>query len=650
MSRCLRVALPVLFVTATLATTAAPLPPRIGSLPLGEGRVALDLRLAIVEENWSTVHYFDALPGLAATQQQGATIWQAPLAGLPAASIGFITERLSYQGDDLVVEVAFANPSSRPLVGVFLMLNVAAPDFAGGSFRLDATSGELPLIPAAEPHLRLTTASQATLWDYAAASGISLSSAAPLRMLVQDGRRWGPEFTLMATLHDGSPPPGETIQHRFLLSALGRKPQQRSGLVTLLPQEELGRFEGFGGNYCFRLEEEVVNHVERRLRPPVARLRMHLDDLQPPPPGSDPHAAWLRMLLAADRPWSELWHCLNRASQLHKRNARLHISTWRVPAWLLDRPLQHDQNQIPARHIETFAGMVAAYLDYLRQRYGVVPESFSFNEPDWGANVSFTPQEYHDTLLAVTRALRQRGIATRLLLGDLATMRQGSHSITNYLAPVLASHELRTAAAGLSVHAWGGAESGDYQAWRNAADQLGLPLVIGEIGSDPDWRNVRLHGYDYALRELALYFEVVAACAPQQVLYWEYGASYSLLPPLPGGGWARDSARLAMQWHWVALTPPGATQVAVKADDPALRSVAYYWRNSAGLPGLTLHLANFGPANTSRLTGLPAGLGSLRRYTTSEEQFAQRESDWQPATAATPITLPAQSFTTLTTY
>ena len=87
--------------------------------------------------------------------------------------------------------------------------------------------------------------------------------------------------------------------------------------------------------------------------------------------------------------------------------------------------------------------MVAAYLDYMRLTRGAVPETFSFNEPDWGANVIFTPEEYRDALLAINRALQRHGLETRLMIGDLSNAGSGN----DYLAPVLTNETLMARAA-----------------------------------------------------------------------------------------------------------------------------------------------------------------------------------------------------------
>jgi hypothetical protein len=288
--------------------------------------------------------------------------------------------------------------------------------------------------------------------------------------------------------------------------------------------------------------------------------------------------------------------------------------------------------------------MVAAYLDYLRQSRGVIPETFSFNEPDWGANVVFTPDEYRDALLAVNEALRRRGLTTRLMLGELASASDG----TPYLTPVLTNQTLLSQAAGLSFHAWGGAAAADYTAWRHLADTLGLPLFTGEIGADSNWRTVALHGYDYALRELALYHEVLLHARPASVLYWEYGSSYSLLPPHPRGGWTAASERLSFQRQWTVLTPPGADYVAVQTTADTLRPVAFTF-DRQGKRQITLHIANLGAPTELAIAGLPEGVDRLHRWLTARGQFCRREADLCLSVGAGRLELPAESLTTLTT-
>ena len=620
--------------------------PRIGQLPLDGQWVPADLRIAIIGPDWQDVVYLDTAASLQHEAQPGGGLWRAEL---PAGTLGGgaqLEQRIRRVGDDLAVEIDISNLGTQLLAGVFLMLNVPAPAFAGGSFRIDETRGDLPLVPG-EPHLRIREGTQCTLWNADGTRGVSLGSDTLLRLLVQDGRRWGPEFSILATLHAGTPPPNRVLRHSLVLSALGTpRPPAPPGALTLDPSRRLGAFDGFGGNFCFGLEEPVMEQVRQRLRPRVARLRMHLDDLGPPPAGSgDSHAAWMRMLAAADRPWSELWQNLGLAETLHRDGTRLQISTWRVPAWILDHPPLHDQNRIAPGRYDDLAGMVAAYLDYLRRSRGVVPETFSFNEPDWGANVIFTPEEHRDALLAVNQALLRRGLETRLMLGDISTAARAG---TEYLAPVLTNSVLMARAAGISFHAWDEAEEADYAAWRALAEQTGLPLIVGEIGADPHWRKVQLHGYDYALREMALYLDVLRQVRPRQVLYWEYGSSYALLPPETLRERHPESERLALQQHLAAFTPPGSEAIACHSPIKAVSAAAFAFPQD-GHEGYTLHVANFGAQTTLAIAGFPSSIRRLNVTETSQGVSFRARRSVPLASGAARVTLPALSLTTFTT-
>ena len=619
--------------------------PRLGRLPLDGQWVPADLRVAIVAPDWKDVVYLDTAASLRREAQPGGSLWSAEL---PAGTLGGgarLEQRVRRVGDDVTVEIGISNLGTQILAGVFLMLNVPAPAFAGGSFRIDETYGDLPLVPG-EPHLRIREGTQCTLWNADGTRGVSLGSDTLLRLLIQDGRRWGPEFSILATLHAGTPPSNDVLRHSLVLSALGTpRPPAPTGALTVDPTRRLGAFDGFGGNFCFGLDEAVTEQVRRRLRPRVARLRMHLDDLGQPPAGSrDPHADWMRMLAAADRPWSELWQSLGFAETLHRDGTRIQISTWRVPAWILDHPPMHDQNRIAPAHYDDLAGMVAAYLDYLRRSRGVVPETFSFNEPDWGANVIFTPDGYRDALLAVNQALRRCGLETRLMIGDLATARDGNA----YLSPVLTNSTLMARAAGLSFHAWSEAAEANYAAWRVLADQMELPLIVGEIGVDHNWREVQLHEYDYALREMAHYLDVLRQARPQQVLYWEYGASYALLPPETRRDRHPESERLALQQHLVSLTPPGAEAIVCHSPLKTVSAAAFAFPDG-GHEGYTLHVANFGAETSLDIAGLPYRIRRLNVVETSQGVCFRTRRAVPCKAGFARVTLPALSLTTFTT-
>ncbi len=97
--------------------------------------------------------------------------------------------------------------------------------------------------------------------------------------------------------------------------------------------------------FCFGLDTGAAEMTRRLLRPPVARVRMHLDAL-PPPGGPVSHATLMSALVAADRPWNELWQSLAMDAALRKQGASILIGSWRMPAWLLDAPPRHDRNRV----------------------------------------------------------------------------------------------------------------------------------------------------------------------------------------------------------------------------------------------------------------------------------------------------------------
>ncbi len=421
----------------------------------------------------------------------------------------------------------------------------------------------------------------------------------------------------------------------------GRSDASEEVDLAVNPATSLGTFEGFGGNYGFILGNGAAERTDRALRPPVARLRMHLDDLAPIVSG-EAHSQWLRSLLAADRPWTELWENLEMAEDLQRRGARMTISTWRAPDALLDHEPRHDQNRVPRRHYDRFAGMIAAYLDYLRLSRGVEPEAFSFNEPDWGANVLFTPGEYRDALLAVSRALDRHNLSTRLMLGELANVRSG----IDYLSAVLDTPELLRKAGGLSVHVWGRAAPEEFAAWRELATRLNLPLIIGEVGVDPNWREAPWRNPGYGLREVALYLEVLKHARPSMMLYWEYGDSYGLLPRDDRGTW-RAGDRFAFQKHWTRLTPPGARMVEHSLSTDGLAAVVF--ASGEGDADWTLHVANPGAARSLRVAGLPPLRAPWRVVTSTASQPWRRRPPPVRGNPRLLLDLPAASLTTLTT-
>ena len=153
-----------------------------------------------------------------------------------------------------------------------------------------------------------------------------------------------------------------------------------------------------------------------------------------------------------------------------------------------------------------FTDAVVAFLDYARAHYGAEAEGFSLNEPDAGISIAVASNDYPRAVRQLGRAIREQGLRTRLLLGDVSHPRD---SASAYLDQAAADPLALREVGWVSFHSWLGATADEYAAWSELAGRLRLPLVVAEAGVDPDWWRVPAKRHDYAMAEMAQYFAML---------------------------------------------------------------------------------------------------------------------------------------------
>ncbi|HLP00512.1 MAG TPA: hypothetical protein VK163_00700, partial [Opitutaceae bacterium] len=388
------------------------------------------------------------------------------------------------------------------------------------------------------------------------------------------------------------------------------------------PAERWQRFDGFGANLCWAADNAVTKFTLEHLRLAWSRheLKAILWDQQRTQPGP---------MLTDD---------FERIRRIQQSGVPWIISIWRLP-----ERFYADPNRVPAGTFgRRIAGerwpelleMIGDYIQHLKTNYGAEPELISFNEPDLGVNVGLTPEEHRDAAKRIGAHLARLGFKTKFLLGDTANPRD-THK---YVLATAADADAMRHVGAVSFHSWGGGTPEQYRAWSEVAAWLGLPLLVGEAGTDPgSWRNKTFDSYTYGLGEARQAFEFLRHARPQASLYWQFTADYGLAREHDGGE-VEPTGRFWLMKHFTDLTPPHSHAVASTSDQRDVLVCAF-----ARDEELVVHVLNVGPATTATLTGLPPG--NWRAVTTTETAGFEETS----ALAAPPerLPLPARSFVTL---
>jgi hypothetical protein len=294
----------------------------------------------------------------------------------------------------------------------------------------------------------------------------------------------------------------------------------------------------------------------------------------------------------------------------------------------------------PSRWPE-LAECVATYLLHLRQRYGVEPALFSFNEPDAGVHLRLSPTEHRDLLRLLAARFRAEGLRTRLVLGDVC-----SAAAADYVEPALADPAVRAALGAVAFHSWGGVSPAAGRKWYELAVRAGCPLLVTEVGTDASaWRTPWVFdAFDYGLGEAALYLDLIRHARPAALLHWEYTADYGLVRVTDGV--ARPTPRHALVRHFANLTPQPAAVLAAESGAADVRVGAFrgLGREAAVC---TVHVLNRGAARPAAISGLPAG--AFRTVTTSEAGSFMVGRPRVARAGTLRLDLPARALLTLTT-
>jgi hypothetical protein len=197
----------------------------------------------------------------------------------------------------------------------------------------------------------------------------------------------------------------------------------------------------------------------------------------------------------------------------------------------------------------------------------------------------------------------------------------------------------------VSFHSWHGGTVDQFSHWGAAAKKLGVPLLIGEGGTDSNsyaYPNIFLEPW-YGMEEISEYVEICRICQPESILQWQLTENYSLLR---GGEDGEALAPTERFWLLKQLgsTPVGAAAIPISCDRSAIVACAYV---DVGRGEYCLHLVNNGATRAVVISGLPAGVTRLQVYVTDAARDMKKMEPVSVDEGAARVMLDTQSFTTL---
>ncbi len=294
------------------------------------------------------------------------------------------------------------------------------------------------------------------------------------------------------TMISGNALKGMTVNKVFNLSVSGKIDRQPVEMVldTLHPGRE---FDGIGGNFRLQNAErdpEVINYCLNNLDVKWGRVEMPWFNWQRDE-SIDPLAE-----ARAGHIDERVADAMEMAQRLAKKNIHIILSIWYPPAWAIigkpnfepkkpGDPFGNPLNQMKMRSIIKSLG---AYLIFLKEKYGVSPDLFSFNESDLGINVRQTGEEHAEFIKQFGAFLASKGLSTKLLLGD-----NSDANTYGFLTPALNDPATYKYIGAVSFHSWRGYNNWTLSIWSDIARELNIPLIVGEGSTDAGPGDIRIY-------------------------------------------------------------------------------------------------------------------------------------------------------------
>jgi hypothetical protein len=531
---------------------------------------------------------------------------------------------------------------------VFFCLDLPGDEYAGGTVELieaapvslagSASSGSQELIRVTARGLRFTSARRRLELRFDRARETTVR---------KEGVGQDETIQVLVAVMSGQIGLGDRSDAGFQLSVSGSI--DREPITLQVDTSRPGRpFAGFGGN--FRLQNPETD-------PPV--IQYCLDNLR---------LAWGRV----EMPW-RFWHenededpvanaragklhprvhaAMEMAQRLHKLGMPVIVSDWSAPNWAIEgeytfrrQPGDPWGNPLNQSKAEKIYASITAYIQFLKEEYGVEAAMFSFNESDLGIYVRQTGEEHARLIRELGAYMKSKGLKTKMLLGDTADANGWA-----FTYPAMNDPETHPYIGAVSFHSWRGFETETLEKWHDIATKLNIPLLVGEGSMDAAaWRYPAIFEEPvYAMEEADLYTRILAICQPLSILQWQLTADYS---PMAGGGVFGNTSeplrptRRFWNFKQLASTPEGLLSMPLSVDQANISCAAL---GDPRRGRIALHMVNNGATRQATISGLPQRLRELRMYVTDAERNMEEMPRVRVRQGTAQFELPAAGYTTL---
>lgn len=390
-------------------------------------------------------------------------------------------------------------------------------------------------------------------------------------------------------------------------------------------------FEGLGGNFCQPRygETEAMDSVGQyaldNLRVVHARIGMPMNHWNPEP--------------GVFRDEAQAKASFEAMQIMKRRGIPITVSVWEGPGWMLGgQPEQSGRTLAPEKYGDCIESIVQ-YLVTARDKYGVEADYFSFNEPDYGVNFRFTPEQMVAFMKQAMREFRSAGLKTKFLTADTAN----GTNFYDYARPLLREPELRPFLGPLAFHSWDalGASEDSYRRIAQLGRETGMPVWCMEAGHDAQlWQAPNpWPSWDNALRLAMAYERTVRLTESSLMAYWTYQDNY----PLVDGDSGKPHPAFHVMRQMQDVFVPGWNMAAATPGQDDLQTLA-----SVGEGKFAVLLVNPIGAGEVTLHGLiPGAAARVVTSTAARQAYGTREALRVSADGTLKVSVPARAVVTV---
>ncbi|MGC4043591.1 MAG: hypothetical protein QM758_07275 [Armatimonas sp.] len=365
--------------------------------------------------------------------------------------------------------------------------------------------------------------------------------------------------------------------------------------VQINTREQRQTMVGLGGNFMGSWRAnggEPNDPVEQRTRivmkPRHARLGLSLK-LFAPEPG-----------IYSERP--KTTELLQLAGQLTRENVPIVVSVWEAEKWLTGTV--EGKTSIPEARWNDAIGIFLKFLR-LAKAAGARVDYFSFNEPDYGVDIHFSPARMAAFIKRAVPAFQKAGFPTKWIAGDTAN----GMNCVRWTEPQLADPECAKYLGPLAFHSWDAltVNEADYEAIAALAKKYKRPVWCLEAGHDPQlWQKGGdvWASWENALQLARAYAKTIYHSQAVVMDYWTYSDNYPLADRNGKFYFAGQVlSKIANAFG------PGVTILGHQSESETISVLAGQTRERE----LTLLLVNSGGKGTVALSGLAPYSRRIRR-------------------------------------